>query len=164
MDTSSIIKDIALYVILAAFMAGLLIVAFTGAARGVKNLLFALSALFFVLIVAGFFFSRGLLIFLLFQIIALILGVYIVIVIGAAAGAVIHSAIHQANTRKVLKEADLGEYVSSKEFALIAEMPEERVVARIHSGFYRGGSVRGNWYVHKTELSSLQSAEAGESE
>ncbi|MEY4640329.1 MAG: hypothetical protein RLZZ227_323 [Pseudomonadota bacterium] len=159
MDYNSIIKDVALYLILAAFMAGMLITAITGAAKGVKHLLFGLSALFFVLIAAGFVFSRGLLIFLLFQILALILGIYIVIVVGAGAGAVIHAVLYNRRSRKTLKETELGEYLPSTEFALAAGMPEERVIARISSGFYRGGSLRGKWYVHKTELASFQATD-----
>jgi hypothetical protein len=156
-----IIQDIALYVILAAFMAGLLITAVTGSSKGVKRLLIGLSVLFVIATGVGFFFSQGLLIFLLFQIIALVLAIYIVIVAGAAVGGIVHSSMNKTGARKILQETDLGDYVPAAEFALAAGTSEERVLGRINSGYYRGGCAQGRWYVHKTELASLQSVDVG---
>jgi hypothetical protein len=157
-----VIKDIALYVILASFMIGALITALGGSSGAVKRLLIGLSLFFFIATAIGFVFSRGLLIFLVFQIIALVLGIYIVIVAGAAVGIVINSFVNKTNALKILREADLGDYVTVKEFALAAGTSEERVLGRINSGYYRGGCVQGRWYVHKTELTSLQPADAPE--
>jgi hypothetical protein len=135
-----------------AFVAGLLITATTGAMKPVKTLLWALTALFTLIIIAGFIFSRGLLIFLLFQIIALILVLYMFVVLGAVCGGGIYMRRNKQAVGKHLSQADLEDYLPVAEFCALEGVDEERALARIRSGYYRGGSDAGAWHIHRSEL------------
>lgn len=151
MDFFGILADAVYAVAGLAFLSGLAITALTGKVKPVKNFLWALTALFTLAIIIGFIFSRGLLIFLLFQIIALILIWYMFVVIGAACGGGIWLLRHRRAVGALITQADLGEYVPLTEFSALEGIEEERALARIRSGYYRGGSYGGRWYVHRSE-------------
>lgn len=151
MDFFGILADLVYGVAGLAFLSGLLITAITGAAKPVKTFLWVLTGLFTVLIVIGFVFSRGLLIFLLFQIVALILIWYMFVVIGAVCGGGIYSLRHRQAPGKKLTAQELGDYLPATDFAAREGIELERALARIRSSFYRGGQYDGTWYVHKSE-------------
>ncbi len=132
------------------FLSGLLITAATGAAKPVKTFLWVLTGVFTVILIIGFVFSRGLLIFLLFQIVALIIIWYMCVVFGAACGAGIYAWRTKQATKRVA-EADLGDYLKVSEFCALEGIDEERALARIKSGYYRGGQFGGAWYIHNVE-------------
>jgi hypothetical protein len=136
-----------------AFLCGLLITAIAGTAKPVKTFLWVLTGVFTLLIIVGFVFSRGLLIFLLFQIIALILVWYMFVVVGAVCGGGIYSLRHKQPAGKKLTQAELGDYIPAADFAAQEGVEMERALARIRSSYYRGGQYDGAWYVHKSEQS-----------
>lgn len=153
MDFFGILADFVYAVAGLAFVSGLLITAVTGAAKPVKTFLWVLSGVFTLLIVLGFVFTRGLLIFLLFQIIALILVWYMFVVVGAVCGGGIYSLRHRQSRGQRLTQAELGEYLPAADFAAREGIELERALARIRSSYYRGGQYDGAWYVHKSEQS-----------
>ena len=116
-----------------------------------------LSAVFTLLIILGFVFSRGLLIFLLFQIIALILIWYMCVVVGAVCGGGVYSLRHKHAPGKKLTQAELGDYLPAADFAAQEGVEVERALARIRSSYYRGGQYEGAWYIHKSERSGTSS-------
>ena len=136
-----------------AFVSGMVITAVTGRAKPVKTFLWALTALFTLLIVLGFIFSQGLLIFLLFQIIALILIWYMFVVIGAVCGGGIYSLRNRRQVGTRMTQAELDDYVPVEEFCALEGIDADRALARIRSGYYRGGAFGKNWYIHKSEQS-----------
>lgn len=147
-----LIRDITLYVFAAAFLSGLLITAFTGSARAVKAYLAVLAAITLLAMVAGFWFSGGWLVFVFTQLIVLVLLLFFAIIAGAAAGGGIYLLNHRKPPGKQLRETDLSDYLPGAEFAAREGITEERALARIRSGYYRGGLHAGNWYIHKDEL------------
>lgn len=151
MDFFGILADAVYAVAGIAFLSGLAITAITGRAQPVKKFLWVLTALFTVLIIAGFIFSSGLLIFLLFQIIALILIWYMFVVIGAVCGGGIHSLRHKRQVGARITQDELGDYLPVNEFCALEGIDEDRALARIRSGYYRGGSLGKAWYIHKSE-------------
>lgn len=136
-----------------AFLCGFAITAITGSVQRVKVFLWALSAVFTLAIIFGFFFTRGALIFLLFQIIALILVWYMCVVFGAVCGGGLYQLRHRRQLGERLTREQLGDYVPVAEFCAREGIDEERVLARIRSGFYRGGTCADGWYVHRSEQS-----------
>jgi hypothetical protein len=134
------------------FVIGLLLTASTGRTRPVKIFLALLNGLFTLLIAVGFFFTPFV-IFLLFQIIALILVWDLCVVVGAVCGGGIYSLLHKQPVGKHLVQGELGDYLPLAEFAAREGIDEERALARIRSGYYRGGSFGGAWYVHASEQS-----------
>jgi hypothetical protein len=152
-DYFGILADFVYAVAGLAFLCGLLITAVTGAAKPVKTFLWWLTGLFTVLIAIGFVFSRGLLIFLLFQIVALILIWYMFVVVGAVCGGGIYSLRHKQAPGQRLTQAELGDYLPAAEFAAREGIDTERALARIRSSYYRGGQYDGAWYIHRSELS-----------
>ena len=136
-----------------AFVIGLVITAATGSARHVKLFLAILSAILGVVTVAGLIFSRGLLVYLLFQLISLVLVLYLVVVVGAVCGGGIYILRHKKPVGLKLGPSELVEYLPAAEFATLDGITEERALARIKSGYYRGGRHAGAWYIHKSELS-----------
>lgn len=151
-----LVADIALLVVFAAFVSGLLLTATTGSARPVKLFLGILTALFSVASIAGLMFS-GLLVYLLFQIIAMILILYLVIISGAVCGWGLYALRHKKPRGKPLSKLDTGEHLPLAEFATLEGITEERALARIQSSYYRGGLHEGAWYIHKSELSTAKS-------
>lgn len=135
------------------FLVGLILTASTGSARPVKIFLVLLSGLFTLIIGVGFFFTPFV-IFLLFQIIALILIWDMCIVVGAVCGGGIYSLRHKQPIGKRLAPGDLTDYLPLAEFAAREGIDDERALARIRSGYYRGGSFEGAWYVHASEQSA----------
>ncbi len=150
------VADIALLVVFAAFFSGLLLTATTGSARPVKLFLGILTAIFSIASIAGLMFS-GLLIYLLFQIIAMILTLYLVIIGGAVCGWGIYALRHKKLRGKPLTTLAIGEHLPLAEFATLEGITEERALARIQSSYYRGGLYKGAWYIHKSELSHANS-------
>jgi hypothetical protein len=149
MDLNHILAVSALVAITVAFVAGLLITALTGAARPVKILLAILTAIVIVAVIGGIIFSRGLLIYLLFQLIALVLILYFVVVFGAVCGGGIYLLLHKKTRGKRLSQPELADYLPAAEFSALEGITEERAL----SGFYQGGRHQGRWYIHKSELS-----------
>jgi hypothetical protein len=137
------------------FLVGLVLTAITGRTRPIKIFLAMLSALFALLIAIGFFFTPFV-IFLLFQIIALILVWDMCVVVGAVCGGGIYALRHRQPVGKRLMREELTEYLPLAEFAAREGIDEERALARIRSGYYRGGSYEGAWYVHASEQSRRQ--------
>ena len=136
-----------------AFMSGLLLTAVTGSARLVKIFLGILALVFCAGIVAGFVLSKGLFVYLLFQIIALAVALVFAVILGAVCGGGIYLLVHKKPPGTKLTKLIIGEYLPIAEFSTLEGITEERAVLRIKGGFYRGGTYEGNWYVHKAELS-----------
>lgn len=134
------------------FIAGFLLTAATGSARPVKLLLWILAGIFTVLIVIGFAFTPFL-IFLLFQIVALILLWFMCVVAGAVCGGGLYAWRHRRKPGERVTEEVLHEFVPLAEFCAREGIDEERGLARIRSGYYRGGNFSGAWYVHRSEQS-----------
>jgi hypothetical protein len=135
------------------FLTGAAITAITGKARPVRILLAVLSAIFLLALAGGLVVSRGLLIYLLFQIIAVIILLYFFVIAGAVCGGGIYLLLHRKSPGQKLQPSELPECLSIDEFARVEGIEPERLMARIKSGFYRGGHNSGGWYVHREELS-----------
>ncbi len=98
-------------------------------------------------------YSRGLLIFLLFQILSLAVILLLVVIMGAVCGAGIFSLRHKQPRGKSLGKSGIGEYLPVVVFSTREGITEERALARIKSGYYQGGLIESAWYIHKAELS-----------
>lgn len=146
-----------LYITLAVFITGILITTLTGSARAVKLVLAGVTALLVLALAAGLIFTRGLLIYLTFQIIALVVMWYLVLVAGAVCGGGIYLLLHRKPPGKVLTAADLADYLALAEFCRLEGVDADRAEARIRSGYYAGGRFDGTWYIRKSELSAAQS-------
>lgn len=149
------ITDLALIVSLVSFLCGLLITAISGSAKGAKIFLGILSALTIIALLIGLIVSGGLLVFLLFQLITLVLIIFFTIIAGAVAGGGIYKLIHKHSAFKQLKEEDLKDYLSLAEFATIEVIDKERAQGRIKSGYYDGGKYKNALFIHKSELSKI---------
>lgn len=150
-DIFDILLD-SIYFLAALFFAiGFLLTATSGRARPVKIFLGILAALFTLLVGIGFAFTPFV-IFLLFQIVALVLIWCMCVVAGAVCGGGLYAWRHRRNTGN-LGEAELGDFVPLAEFCRLEDVDEERALARIRSGYYRGGAFNGTWYVHRSERS-----------
>jgi hypothetical protein len=147
------VADIALIATAVAFVAGFLLTVTTGAVRPVKIFLGVLSGIFILGLVGGLIFTRGLLIYLLFQIIALVLLGYLLVIAGAVCGGGVYMLLHKTPAGKNLDRSGIAAYLPAEEFARIEAVAAERVVSRIKSGYYQGGLLEGAWYIHKSELS-----------
>ncbi len=143
-----------LYTTLAVFGIGVLITAISGSARAIKLLLASVTALLVLALAGGLIFTRGLLIYLTFQIIALVLLWYLVLIAGAVCGGGIWLLLHRKPPGKLLTGAELADYVPLAEFCALAGIDAERAEFRIRSGYYNGGRVDGTWYIHKSELTT----------
>lgn len=135
------------------FCVGAALTAATGKARPVKLLLLALTGIFAISLVVGLIISRGLLVYLLFQVIALVIILYFVVIAGAVCGGGIYLLLHRRAPGQVVDPNELADYLSVADFANAEGVEPERLIARIKSGFYRGGRHAGVWYVHRSELS-----------
>lgn len=150
-DIFAVLLDSIYFVAAVLFVIGLLLTATSGKVRPVKTFLWILTALFTVLIGIGFLFTPFL-IFLLFQIVALILIWYMCIVAGAVCGGGLYALRHK-RAAQTLTAAELAEFVRLEDFCRQEGVDEERARARISSGYYRGGAFDGTWYVHRSEQS-----------
>lgn len=148
-----IITDFALIVFSAAFITGFVITVISGSAKAIKILLAILSLLFLLAIIAGFIFSRGFLIFLVTQLIALILIFYFVIVAGAVVGGGVYALMHKTHAYRNLTDAELHDFIAITEFCETEGITEERALSRIRNGYYQGGLCNKAWYIHSSELS-----------
>lgn len=146
------VKDIASYVSIFFFIVGLLSTVFNGSIKTVKITLSVLGIFFFLVALAGLIFSKGLLIFLIPQLIVLFILVFIVVIIGAATGVAIDKARRNHSAEIKLKTLDKTQYFPVAEFSQSVDVPEERIIQRIKSGFYKGGVHKGQWYINKAEL------------
>lgn len=143
-----------LYATLAVFCTGVLITAISGSARAVKLLLAGVTALLVLALAGGLIFTRGLLIYLTFQIIALVVMWYLVLIAGAVCGGGIYLLLHRKPPGKALTQAELSDYLTLTEFCAREGVDAERAEARIRSGYYTGGRVDGVWYIRRSELSN----------
>jgi hypothetical protein len=136
-----------------AFISGLLITAISGAARPVKIFLGILAAIASAGIIAGFVLSNGLLFYLVFQIISVVVLLCFVVILGAVCGGGIYTLRHRKPPGRSLTRLDIEEYLPAAEFSAREGITEERALGRIKGGFYQGGLYEGAWYIHKSELS-----------
>ena len=148
-----LVKDMALVFFACAWLSGLLLTALGGSSRVLKIYLVIVAAISSVAAIVAMVISGGLFIFLLFQLISLVLIVLLVILFGAVCGRAIYQWVHRDAGRKFLDSSGMDDYLSVGEFALSEGIAEERVLARISSGYYQGGELNGCWYVHKSEVS-----------
>ena len=153
LDLNHLLAVFAVIATSAAFVTGLAITAATGSARNIKILLAILSVILGAVTVVGLIYSRGLLTYLLFQLIALVLVLYLVVVAGAVCGGGIYLLLHKKPVGRSLSRPDLAGYQPAAEFSTLEGITEERALARIKSGYYQGGRHEGAWYIHKSELS-----------
>lgn len=147
------LTKIAVNVSLITFLAGFLITAVSGSARAIRYFLAALTGIFILATIAGFILSRGLIIFLLPQLIVLLILIFFVIIAGAACGGGLYVLIHKKSRGGKLSAQEIEDYLPISEFSEIEGITEERALGRIKNGFYHGGRYEGGWYVHKSELS-----------
>ena len=108
--------DLTLYVLTAAFISGFFITVLTGSARGIKTLLIALSVLFTLMVIPGFIVTRGLLIFLILQLISMLIIIFMFIIVGAVPGAGICHLIHKKKNTHLDQDL-IHEYMSLVEFS-----------------------------------------------
>lgn len=149
-----LVLDLVLYIFVGAFLLGLCLNLVTGSGRALKYCLSAFGLLFGIAAVAGLVLSGGLLIFLLFQLIILMLLFLFTIFVGGLCGSGVLRLVQDYAARKTVAPQDLADHVAVAEFAALEDIEAERVLARIRSGYYRGGRFAGAWYVHRAELSS----------
>lgn len=150
------VLDLVLYIFAAAFLLGLCLNLVTGSGRALKYCLSGFAVLFAIAAVIGLVLSGGLLIFLLFQLIILMLLFLFTVFVGGLCGSGVRALWQDFAARKTVAPQDLADYLPVAEFAVREGIDTERAVARIRSGYYRGGKFAGHWYVHRTELSSVQ--------
>lgn len=150
---NQLLTEFALIAVAVAFIAGLLLTSTSGSAKPVKIFLVVLTGIFVLAIGAGLVFSRGLLVFLLFQLIALIISLYFVVVIGAVCGGGLYVLLSRKK-HVALDGTDLADYLPVTEFSLQENISDDRALARIHNGYYRSGRYQGQWYIHKSELTA----------
>ena len=143
-----------LYTTLAVFIIGVLVTTITGSARAVKLLLGGVTVILVLALAGGLIFTRGLLIYLTFQIIALVVMWYLVLLAGAVCGGGIYLLLHRKPPGKLLTPAELDDYITVTEFCAREGIDTERAEARIRSGYYNGGRVDGVWYIRRSELSN----------
>ena len=117
-----------------------------------KLLLVILSVLFVLVVIPGFFLTRGWLIFLFFQLLTFWIVIYMFITAGAAAGFGIHRLANRG-PGKTLDAAELDDYVELAVFSNKEGLDEARALTRIKNGYYKGGMYQGTWYIHQSELS-----------
>lgn len=147
-----LIEDLLLYLFAAAFLLGLLLRLFTESMRALHWCLGGLSLLFATGIIAGFVLSGGLLIFLLFQLLIFVLVLLFTVFAGAVCATGILRLRQLQGARKTLDAAAAAEQLAVEEFAALEGIEVERALARIRSGYYKGGQHAGRWYVHRSEL------------
>ena len=138
----------------AAFVIGFFFTLFSGHFRGIKILLIIFSILFVILIIPGFILTQGWLIFLFFQLMTFWIVIYMFLLTGAAAGFGVHGLIHKKSPGSIISESELKEYLTLGDFSVQEGIDEERALTRIRNGFYKGGRLEGEWYVHQSELSN----------
>jgi hypothetical protein len=148
-----LVLDLVLYLFVGAFLLGLCLNLVTGSGRALKYCLSAFAVLFGIAAVAGLVLSGGLLIFLLFQLIILMLLFLFTIFVGGLCGSGVLRLVQDYAARKTVAPQDLTEHLPLAEFAEREGIDVERVLARIRSGYYKGGRFAGAWYVHRAELS-----------
>ena len=136
-----------------AFGSGVLITALTGSARNVKIFLAIVAAITGVATGAALVLTHGLFTYLLFQLVAAVLLLFLIVVAGAVCGGGLYLLRHRKTVGLRLTAADLDHYLPSADFATRERITEERALARIKSGYYRGGRHAGAWYIHESELS-----------
>lgn len=150
--TMELVKEFVFYIFSFAFLLGLFLHLATGSVRAIQYCLGGLTAIFIVGAIVGLVLSGGMLIILLFQLIIVVLVLFFTIIAGALCGGGIRMLLDGKRASKNLSEHDIADYVTVTEFCLLEGVEEERALARIQSGFYKGGCLEGCWYVHKSEL------------
>jgi len=147
------VLDLVLYIFVGAFLLGLCLNLFTGSGRALKYCLSSIAVVFAIGAGVGLLLSGGLLIFLLFQLIILMLLFLFTLFAGGLCGSGLRSLGRDFAARKTVASGDLAEHLPAGEFAQLEAIEPERVLARIRSGYYKGGRFAGHWYVHRSELS-----------
>src|SRR5690606_33511887 len=127
-DIFAILLDSIYFLAAVFFVIGLLLTAFSGKARPVKIFLWILTALFTVLIGIGFAVTPFV-IFLLFQIVALILVWFMCVVAGAVCGGGLYSLRHKRKAANNLTETELADFVPLADFCKQEAVDEERALA-----------------------------------
>jgi hypothetical protein len=146
------VLDLVLYLFVGAFLLGLFLNLGTGSGRALKVCLSGFAVMFAGAAVVGLILSGGLLIFLLFQLIILMLLWLFTLFVGGLCGSGVRKLLQGLDSRKVLRQQDLADYILVAEFAAAEGIDAERALARIRSGYYKGGKFAGQWYVHCAEL------------
>jgi len=147
-----LVKQFVFYIFSFAFLLGLFLHLATGSVKVIQYCLGSLTAIFIVGAIAGLVLSGGMLILLLFQLVIVVLLVFFTIIAGALFSGGIRMLLDGRRDRKSLSKPEIADYVTVTEFCLLKGVEEERVLARIQSGFYKGGCFEGCWYVHRSEL------------
>lgn len=147
------LANIALIATAVAFAVGFMLTSTSGSAKPVKIFLGIATAVLAIALVVGLIISRGLLIYLTFQIIALIMLWYLMVILGAVCGGGMYVWMNRKPPGTNLQSADMSEYLRASEFSALEQITEERAISRIKSGYYQGGLLQGAWYIHRSELS-----------
>ncbi len=150
----ALIAEFTLYVFTFFILSGLMITAISGSVRPIKIYLVGLGTLSIIALIVGIIASGGILVFLLFQLITLIIFIFFSIIAGAALGGLIHKLIHYQARFKSLNADELSDYIVLDEFSEIEKITKERVNARVKSGFYQGGKYKSKLYIHRREISN----------
>ena len=155
------ILDLVLYIFIGAFLLGFCLNLATGSGRALRCCLGTLAALFALAAAVGLVLSGGLLIFLLFQLVILLLLILFTVFLGGLCGSAVLALARDHGARKRVAPQELGEHLPAEEFATREGIETERVLARIRSGYYKGGKSGGRWYVHRAELTQPGPAAGG---
>ena len=149
---AGLVLDLVLYLFAGAFLLGLCLNLVTGSGRALKLCLSSFAVMFSGAAVVGLILSGGLLIFLLFQLIILMLLWLFTLFVGGLCGSGVRKLLQDHDSRKLVSQQDLADYLPVAEFAAAEGVDVERALARIRSGYYKGGKFAGQWYVHCAEL------------
>lgn len=151
MNPFELLGQALLLIAAAVFGLGFMLAQASGTWQLPRRVLISLNVLYLVLLVVGLLLTKGFLVFLMFQYIGLVLVLDIVYVAGAASGAGLR-AVQQRKRATALDATMLDDYMDVTEFAAREGIEAERALARIKSGYYKGGCRDGRWYVHRSEL------------
>lgn len=143
-----------LYSIAGSFLLGLVITTLTGSARSIRWLLGIVTALLVLGLLGGLWFTRGILILLTFQLVVFVIILYFFVILGALCGAGLHQLLNHRKRKQTLTEAELSSHLTLAEFCQARGIDEPRVLPLLRSGFYRGGTYQGRWYVHRDEVAN----------
>ncbi len=146
------VLDLVLYLFAGAFLLGLFLNLATGSGRALKLCLTGFAVMFAGAAGVGLILSGGLLIFLLFQLIILMLLWLFTVFVGGLCGSGVRKLLQDLDSRKLVSREDLADYLPVAEFAAAEGVDVERALTRIRSGYYKGGKFEGQWYVHCAEL------------
>lgn len=159
-----LVLDLVLYIFVGGFLLGMCLNLVTGSVRALKYCLGGFAILLTIAAVVGLVLSGGLLIFLLFQLIILLLLFLFTVFVGGLCGSGVRKLLHEWQARKKVTSQDLVDHLPVAEFAAQENIETERAMARIRSGYYKGGKFSGQWYVHRSELTQAPAQSADREE